>query len=217
MKKTIVCAAALALALVTPAMSRASTYFGFQIGVSNAPRPPRVVFYQHPREVYIPDEQVYVVDDDDYDVFRYGGSYYVCNDGYWYRARAYNGPWIVVDARYVPRPIYSVPVRYWRHRDHWGPSRVRYVETRYYNRPVRYAPRQDMRWTPNQGWRWNDDRRPAVRDDRGQGDWNDRGQGNPNDRGRDWNNGNGHGHGNGNGHGNGRGHGHGKHDNGNEQ
>ena len=67
---------------------------------------------------------VYVVDDGygpaDYDVFRYGVYWYVFDDGYWYRARSYRGPFRVVSARYVPTAIGNVPPRWWRH-PHGGP------------------------------------------------------------------------------------------------
>jgi len=103
--------------ITTPAMA-ARTYFGFQIGVSNAPPPPRVYFEDPPQVVFVPESRVYVVDDDcDYDMFRYGRFWYVVQDGYWYRSRSYRGPFLVVDARYVPRPIYYVPAEHWRHRD----------------------------------------------------------------------------------------------------
>ena len=162
MKRATLCAAMLAVALATPAMARTQTYFGFQIGISNAPPPPRTVFYDEPSEIYRPSEHVYVVADDDYDVFRCDGSYYVCQDGYWYRSPRYRGPWATVDVRYVPRPIFSVPVHYWRHREHWGPSRVRYVETNYRQDPRRYKD-DDRRWTPSHDRRDDGDRRDEGR------------------------------------------------------
>jgi hypothetical protein len=61
-----------------------------------------------------------VSDDYGYDVFRYGVYWYVFDDGYWYRARTYRGPFVVVSARYVPAAVINVPPRYWRH-PHGGP------------------------------------------------------------------------------------------------
>jgi hypothetical protein len=116
MRRIILVMAALGALLATPVL--AETYFGFHIGVSNAPPPPRVYFRQEPRVVFVPQSRVYVVRDVDYDMFRYGRFWYVTRGGYWYRARSYRGPFWVVDARYVPRAIYSVPPRHWKHR-HW--------------------------------------------------------------------------------------------------
>ncbi|HXJ79368.1 MAG TPA: hypothetical protein VMS64_11890 [Candidatus Methylomirabilis sp.] len=46
--------------------------------------------------------------------FFYGGQYYVFTNGAWYVAPRYNGPWVAVAPIYVPRPILSVPVKYYR-------------------------------------------------------------------------------------------------------
>src|SRR5690242_13743662 len=96
-RRTIACAALLA-ALVAPASANTRSYFGFQIGISNAPPPP-FVFSAPPPVVLVPDTRVYVVDSDecDYDVFRYGGYWYMDYDGYWYRAPRYGGPFRVID------------------------------------------------------------------------------------------------------------------------
>src|SRR5215831_19370542 len=62
--------------------------------------------------------------------FQYGGQYYVFNNGGWYTARGYNGPWVAVAPQYVPRPLLTVPVRYyhapppaWRGWRHDAPPR----------------------------------------------------------------------------------------------
>lgn len=123
MKRMLVLMAALGALLATPAVA-ARTYFGFQIGISNAPPPPRIYFREEPEVVFVPQSRVYVVEDPDADcdMFRYGRFWYVMEDGYWYRARSYRGPFRVVDARYVPRPIYYVPARHWKHRE-WAENR----------------------------------------------------------------------------------------------
>ena len=97
------------------------TYWGFQVGVRSAPPPPRVVIYDDPRFVVV--QGVYVVTnaDPNYDMFRYGSYWYVCYDGYWYRARSYSGPFAVIDVRSVPRAVVSVPPRHWKHHPHGGP------------------------------------------------------------------------------------------------
>jgi hypothetical protein len=41
-------------------------------------------------------------------------------DGYWYRARRYQGPYIAVDVRRVPYAVVSVPERNWHHHPSQG-------------------------------------------------------------------------------------------------
>jgi hypothetical protein len=54
--------------------------------------------------------------------FFYDGEYYVYKNGGWYVSHRHNGPWRVLAPEFVPRPILTVPVRYyhrapaeWRH------------------------------------------------------------------------------------------------------
>jgi len=46
--------------------------------------------------------------------FFYGGQYYVFSNNGWFVAPRYDGPWVVVSPAYVPVPILTVPVRYYR-------------------------------------------------------------------------------------------------------
>ena len=113
-----------ACGLAVPVLAGAHTSVGVNIAIGNAPPPPVVVIRQQPRVMVVPGSSVYVVDDEydlPYDMFRYGVYWYVYNDDYWYRARNYRGPFMVVQARYVPRAIYAVPAREWRHHPHGGP------------------------------------------------------------------------------------------------
>jgi hypothetical protein len=112
----------LALSLSIPVTSHAATSVGINVNIGDAPPPPVVVFRSAPRMVMVPNSTVYVVDDNavGYDVFRYGVYWYAFDDGYWYRARTYRGPFAFVQARYVPTAIVNVPPRWWRH-PHGGP------------------------------------------------------------------------------------------------
>jgi hypothetical protein len=92
-----------------------STYFGFSIGIRNAPPPPRVVVVEQPSMVLVPGTSVYVVENSDYDVFQFGGYFYLSSGGYWYRARGYDGPFTVCDVRSVPRTVLTVPAERWKH------------------------------------------------------------------------------------------------------
>ena len=50
----------------------------------------------------------------DYDMFRYGGSYYVYNNDRWYRSRQMRGGFIAMDDRSVPAELRRVPRGHWR-------------------------------------------------------------------------------------------------------
>jgi hypothetical protein len=196
----------IALIGLTAAVPRhAQAAVGFSIYISNAPPPPRVIFERSPRFVLVPEDEVYVVDDPycDYDVFRYGDWYYLYDEGYWYRASNYAGPFLAIRLDYVPRPIFYVS-RYgydWRDRPRYvtsyvGPRtwRSRYSEgvwdrqsrnwgdIRY--RQSGYAPRREpiRQWGDrNPDWsnqRDGDRRYGGIRPDQApppsSGDWRDR-------------------------------------------
>src|SRR5439155_11080442 len=57
----------------------ANTNVGLSILIGNAPPPPRVVYVEQSHWTYIPEERMYVVDDEDlpYDYFRYGTYFYI--------------------------------------------------------------------------------------------------------------------------------------------
>jgi len=101
----------------------AETHVNVQIGIGNAPPPPVVVVREEPRVVMVPGSAVYVVDDNrwGYDCFHYGVYWYAYRDNYWYRARAWRGPFVSVRTEYVPRAIFSVPDRRWKHHPHGMP------------------------------------------------------------------------------------------------
>jgi len=111
------------LAAVSPASAR--TNVGLSILIGNAPPPPRVVYVREPEWVYVPEERVYVIDNEDlpYDTFRYGSYVYIYNDGYWYRSRSYRGPFVAIHREYVPRQIFYVSEnRYrWHQQPNWVP------------------------------------------------------------------------------------------------
>lgn len=100
----------------------AETSVSVNIGIG-APPPPVVVVRQEPRVVLVPGSTVYVVEDSrwDYDCFRYGVYWYAYRDGFWYRARAWRGPFVAVRAVAVPRAIISVPPQRWKHHPHGMP------------------------------------------------------------------------------------------------
>ncbi len=108
MKKVMAVIGLMGLASVLPSFAQGAV--GFSIFLSNAPPPPRVVFYHEPQFIMVPEDEVYVCDDPDvdYDVFRYGSFFYMYSDGYWYRSRNYGGPFMAIRIDYVPQPIFAV-------------------------------------------------------------------------------------------------------------
>jgi len=204
----------LALMVAAPA---ARSEVGFSIFISNAPPPPVVVYRTEPRFDYIPEERVYVIDDDycDYDFFRYGAYFYIYDNGYWYRSRSYRGPFVAIYADYVPRPIFYVSsYQYrWRQQPRWR-SDVSYRYDRDRDRRYRdYSGDRDRRYggyTSDRG-----DRRGllTVREGyrpRDAGTWRNGSPDRDRDEVRSRGNGNGDSRGNGRGKGRGNGRGHGK-------
>lgn len=74
--------------------------------------PPPIVVAEPPEVVLIPGSQVYFVPEPEIDIFFYNGYYWSPRGPRWYRARVYNGPWVVVEPRYVPAPVFRVPRDY---------------------------------------------------------------------------------------------------------
>ena len=91
---------------------------GVDVHVNIGPPPPAVVFEHEPEVVLVPSTRVYYVPNQDYDLFRYGGYWYLDRGGYWYRASAYNGPFEAVRYETVPHAIVVVPASYHHHPVH---------------------------------------------------------------------------------------------------
>jgi hypothetical protein len=90
-----------------------------RIDIGSAPPAPHFVFRARPRERFLPEQRIYVVDDPrvgDNDCFRYGGYYWIFRDGYWYRSTSWRRQFVVVHPRYVPTAFYQVPSAHWKHR-----------------------------------------------------------------------------------------------------
>lgn len=115
---------ALALILTTAVPAIADPAAGESTNAGNLPPPPIVVVKEEPKLVIVPGTTVYVVSDDryTYDCFKYGVYWYAWSDGFWYRSRAWRGPFVAVETRVVPRAIINVPAKHWRHHPHGGPA-----------------------------------------------------------------------------------------------
>lgn len=77
-----------------------------------------VAFTTEPQAVLVPETQVYYVSDMDADVYRFGDNWYIAENGAWYRASTWGGPFVRVKTNTVPRTIRTIPAAY---RIHWSP------------------------------------------------------------------------------------------------
>lgn len=85
---------------------------GVDVGVSINLGPPPIVVAEPPAVVLVPRSQVYFVPGVEFDVFFHNGYWWSPRGDRWYRARAYNGPWRVVERRHIPAPVLRVPRDY---------------------------------------------------------------------------------------------------------
>ncbi len=74
--------------------------------------PPPIVIAEPPELVLVPDLQVYFVPHPEIDVFFHDGYWWSPRGNTWYRARAYNGPWGVVERRHIPAAVARMPHDY---------------------------------------------------------------------------------------------------------
>ena len=142
--------------------------------------PPPIVVAEPPEVVVIPQSQVYYVPDPTIDVFFYGGYWWSPRGDRWYRARAYNGPWGVIERHRVPRAVYYMPrdyrTRYERERrvpyGQWKKERSHWDRE---NRKAhkRWEKEREQEWKRSEKEHRKDDqhgdRRGDRDDDRGRG------------------------------------------------
>ena len=149
MRKTLIAAAIATCAFASTAGAATQVWFGFPIDFQHAPRSPKIVIVSEPRLEMLQD--IGVVNDPrcDDDMFRYHDSWYVVRNNYWYRSATWRGPWVVVDVRTVPRPIFDVPRERWRHHPLGGPpgqlKKMRRAERREDRREDRREERREER------------------------------------------------------------------------
>lgn len=58
-----------------------------------------------PEVIFLPDDQVYIVEKEDEEVYYYRGWWYWHYEGYWYLSRNYSCPWVTIP------PPFRVPPR----------------------------------------------------------------------------------------------------------
>jgi hypothetical protein len=152
--------AAIAAAMGFSGPARAEVSVSINLG------PPPIVVAEPPGVVLIPQSQVYFVPDPQIDVFFYGGYWWSPRGDRWYRARAYNGPWGVIERSRVPRAVIYVPgdyrARYERERHypygHWKKEHSRWDRQ---NRKAhkRWEKEREKEWKRSRGGHGRDDRR----------------------------------------------------------
>ena len=90
-----------------------TTTTSFRLRIGDRYRGPSLEFTTEPQLEAVPGGRgVYYIRDNDNDVYRYGNNWYMNYNGDWYRAGSYNGPWVFVGYRSVPRDVYNVPTSY---------------------------------------------------------------------------------------------------------
>ena len=68
----------------------------------------------------VPNTRVfYSTSDNDYDLYRYGDTWFLVDNGRWYRSYSWRGPFYSVSRRYVPGEIMTIPAGY---RTNWSAS-----------------------------------------------------------------------------------------------
>jgi hypothetical protein len=73
---------------------------------------PPVVVAEPSEVVLIPGSGVYFVADAGPDLFFHAGFWWSPRGDRWYRSQAHNGPWVIVEHRYVPVQVVRVPNDY---------------------------------------------------------------------------------------------------------
>ena len=128
-----------------------------------APPPPNVVFKKEPGVILIPKSRVYYVPKLKYDLFRYGRYWYINNQGDWYRARSYRGPFTHLEFDRIPKSVTQVPAKY-----HKQP--LRSVNRKSGIRAIQDANRSQVKQTkPNSTTRkkWGKDTKGNTKDTKG--------------------------------------------------
>ena len=121
-------AAAAALAVTLTASAQAAT--NIRVSIGDRYEGATLTFRSQPRVVLVPSTRVYYVRDYDYDLYRYEGYWYYVDDGYWFRASSWRGPFVQIRLRSVPRLVVSVPKAYRRHWKHVSYSNAGYYRSR---------------------------------------------------------------------------------------
>jgi hypothetical protein len=128
-----VAVALLGLILAGPSDAQVHVDIGFSLP---AP-PPLVVVPGVPTVRYAPNAPG--------NVFFYGSQYWVFTPSGWHVSRRHDGPWVFVSPQFVPRPVLSVPVRYY----HVPPGHWKQWQRQ---APPRWGHEWGPQWAEKRGW-----------------------------------------------------------------
>jgi hypothetical protein len=134
--------------------ARAEVNVNIGIGL---PPPPPLFIPAPPPVIPIPRTYVYFPPSVEIDLFFYGGYWYRPHRDHWFRSHSYNGPWVFVEPRRVPRAVVRVPPGY-RH----VPPGHRQIPYGQFKKNWQHWER-DKYWDRDHDWRseyWRYDRRP---------------------------------------------------------
>jgi len=113
MKKIIIGLVFIGALFITITWSAASSLAGVQVNVGiGIPLPPPLVIPVPPPVIPIPGTAVYFPPTIEVDMLFFGGYWYRPYRDHWFRAHFYNGPWVFVEPRRVPRAVISLPPDY---------------------------------------------------------------------------------------------------------
>jgi hypothetical protein len=156
--RCLLAGAAIAAAMGFSESARAEVSVNINLG------PPPIVVSAPPAVVMIPGSQVHFVPDPNIDVFFYGGYWWSPRGEQWYRARAYKGPWGVIEQRRVPPAVVYMPRDYRTRyeREHHVPYGQWKKERSHYDRENRKA---QKKWEKEREKDWKGSYKDHGRDD----------------------------------------------------
>jgi hypothetical protein len=105
--------------------------------------PDRIVI--NPRVIYVPKYDIYIVDDDRIEVYRYKNRWYWYRGGVWYVAERYEGPWIILKGE---SPIKIPPGQIRKMEVH-----ERNMDKKFFKELEKERKREEKEWKKG---RWND-------------------------------------------------------------
>lgn len=97
-------------AVLFAAFGAAPAISGVNVNVNIGP--PAVVVSEPPEVVVVPQSMVYFAPGVSVELLFHEGYWWTPKEGRWFRARAYNGPWVIVGPRGVPAEIVRLPRDY---------------------------------------------------------------------------------------------------------
>jgi hypothetical protein len=108
-------AMALAALCLTAPPAFAGAMPGPPIRVGDPYRGATLDFHEEPAVELIPTTMVYTIRNRECDLYRYGRFWYFMEDGLWFRARSWQGPFLRLQSTSVPRSVRTVPLNSRRH------------------------------------------------------------------------------------------------------